>query len=206
MSHNGLIERGSRWPRAERLEKLFADPLRMRILGECNLREMSPRSFYGEFGYATLPKVAQAFELLVQFEWLEPVRVENGHSAADPLDRLYRGTEVAVIEAEEWDDFPDSVQALIVGRILESLFARAKEAQKAGTIAAQPDHHLTWLALELDREAWDAMIAKVDALFHFVSDEQERARARMAESGEEPIPATVGLLAFESPPRPVKSR
>ncbi len=32
-----------------------------------------------------------------------------------------------------------------------------------------------------------------------LDEEQEQARARMAESGEEPIPMTVALLAFESP-------
>lgn len=46
---------------------------------------------------------------------------------------------------------------------------------------------------------WDNAIAKVDALFYWFFQEQEEANLRMAESGEQPIPTTVALAAFESP-------
>jgi hypothetical protein len=42
-------------------------------------------------------------------------------------------------------------------------------------------------------------VARIDALFYFLSQEQEEANLRMAESGEEPTPMTVALAAFESP-------
>lgn len=205
MSHNVVSERRSRWTHTARLEAVFADPLRMRILGECNMREMSPRSFYEEFGYATLAKVEQAFELLVQFEWLEPVQDPNT-KPLEPLDRLHRGTGVAVVEDSLWETFPASTRSLMGGRVLETFITRAKEAQKAGTLAIRPDAHLSWVGLELDGEAWDAIADRLNTLFHFVFEEQERAKTRMAESGEEPTPATVALFAFESPLRPVKTR
>ena len=52
--------------------------------------------------------------------------------------------------------------------------------------------------LLLDRQGWDNAVARVDALFHWFFEEQEEANLRMAESGEEPIPMTVALAAFES--------
>jgi len=55
------------------------------------------------------------------------------------------------------------------------------------------------LPLELDEQGWKTLIARLDEAFHAAVEEQERARERMAESGEEPIPATVALLGFESP-------
>jgi hypothetical protein len=55
------------------------------------------------------------------------------------------------------------------------------------------------MPLKLDQQGWDNAIAKVDALFYWFQEEQERAKARIAESGEEPIPMTVALAAFESP-------
>ena len=94
---------------------------------------------------------------------------------------------------------PDSTKALVVARILETFAARTKEAMKAGTIWARNDAHLTWSPLGLDRQGWDNIIAKVNAVFLSFEEEQPQARARMAESGEEPIPMTVALLAFESP-------
>jgi len=46
------------------------------------------------------------------------------------------------------------------------------------------------------------VIARLDSLFAALPREQERARQRMARSGEEPIAMTVALLGFESPSEP----
>jgi hypothetical protein len=60
--------------------------------------------------------------------------------------------------------------------------------------------HITWTPLALDRQGWERTVAKVNTLFYSLEQEQEEARSRMEESGEQPISMTVGLLAFESPP------
>lgn len=204
MSDNVQAEPLSRWPETVRLTQLFADALRMRIVGECNNREMSPQSYYRDVGGATAPKVFQAFELLVQYDWLTPTRTENPDS--EEPERFYRGTGVPVVDEDLWLQFPDSTKALITGRIFETLTMRVKEALKSGTIAARPEAHMTWMPLELDQQGWDTVIARFDAAFHALLEEREMARARIEESGEKPIPATVGLFAFESPEHPPKWR
>ena len=164
----------------------------MEILAECNEREMSPRSFHALFGGASLSKVSDAFELLAQYEWLELTRSEED-------ERFYRGTGQPVVERDSFERLPDSTRALLVSRIFEALVAHAREAMRAGTICAHPDTHLTWNVLELDRQGWETVIARLDSVFHGLPEEQERARARMEESGEEAISMTVALLGFESP-------
>ncbi|HET6571297.1 MAG TPA: hypothetical protein VFG58_07405 [Solirubrobacterales bacterium] len=206
MSDNGQAVAAAKWSRAERLATLFSDPVRGRILSECNIREMSPRRFHRDLGMGTLAKLTQAFELLAQYGWLEETRSEQIADDPEQVERFYRGTEVGVIEEDTWVELPESTRALIGARILESLSIRTKEALKAGTIGGRPDQHLTWTPLELDRRGWDAVIARVDSLFYALAEEQEKARARMAESGEEPVWMTAGLLAFESPEYPPKWR
>ncbi len=186
--------------RAARLSKVYADPLRGRIVGECNLREMSPRSFHDLIGGATLDKVSHAFEMLVQYGWLELTRVDEGEDGEpDGVERFYRAPETAVWDEETLEVLPESTRALVAWRVLETLAIRTKEAQKAGTLSRN-DAHLSWSALELDQQGWEAVIARVDAVFETLAREQDEARARMAESGEESIAMTVALLAFESPP------
>jgi hypothetical protein len=197
MSQNGQVRSESRWSQTLRLSQLFADPLRLTVLAECNEREMSPQSFHREVGGSALTKVTQAFELLAQYDWLERTRSDN--TDPDAVEHFYRGTAVPIVREDVFLEFPDSTRALIVGRVVESFIARMKEAMKAGTICARSDTHITWLAPELDQRGWDRTIEQVDALFQWFSQEQQDADARMAESGEEPIPMTVGLLAFESP-------
>jgi len=184
-----------------RLSKVLADPIRVRILAECSIEAMSPRSFGDEFGGPSPAEVLQDFEVLEQFGWLGTVPTEAG-SPPDKLDRVYHTTEPLILDSH-WSEISDSAKTMVIRRIVDSLFARVKDAMGAGTIDERPDTHLTWTPLALDRQGWDAMIARVDAVFYSLFEEQEEANARMAESGEEPIPMTVGLLAFASPKRAV---
>jgi len=195
----------SRWPRAVRLSEAHADALRLRILAQCNLREISPRQFHAEHGGATLPKIERAFAMLAQYGWLELTRSENEGGDPDEVERFYVGTEQPIIDSDDFDELPDATKALIAGRVIEAMILRSKEALKAGTMARRRDRHLSCTPVELDRQGWDGLISRVDSVFEWMLGEFEAARERMAESGEEPMSVTVGLLAFESPPRPPKS-
>ena len=198
ISHQTQAGRVSKWPEVERLAQVYGDGLRLRVWSECIMREISPKMFQREVSKNTrLSTVLEAFELLEQYGWIE--RTRSDESDPDAVEHFYRGLDDSVISSDLWAQLPDSTKALVVARILETFAARTKEAMKAGTIWARNDAHLTWSPLGLDREGWDKIIAKVNAVFLSFEQEQEQARARMAESGEEPIPMTVALMAFESP-------
>lgn len=183
-----------------RLSKILSDPLRINIFGECNIRDATPRGFREAFGGPSLAKVEQAFVELEQYGWLQRVPGEMGPTP-DGLDRSYRAARKAIIDEAAWSELPDSVRSLFTMRVVESLSHRTKEAMKAGTIDARKDAHLTWTGLALDQQGWETLIARLDELFYSVFEVQEEARERLADSDEEPIVMTVGLLGFESPAR-----
>jgi hypothetical protein len=182
-----------------RLSKVLSHPVRVRILAECSIDAMSPRGFRKEFGGPSLADVSQDFEVLEQFGWLDQVPAVAG-ALPEKFDRRYSTTEPLILDSD-WSGISDSAKALITHRIVETLSARVKDAMAAGTIIGRPDSHITWTPLSLDQQGWERVIARVDALFYSLFEEQEEASARMAESGEEPIPTTVALLSFESPKR-----
>lgn len=192
-------DKESKWPLMLRLSKVFADPLRMKILAECNLREMSPKLFYREFGGGSLSRVSRAFDLLAEYGWLEQTRTETGGKRRGAVEHFYRATESAVFDEELWPDVPDSMKALVSWRIIETFNARVREAMEAGTIDARDDRHLSWMPLRLDEQGWGNVLGRIDGIFHWLFEEQEDANERMAKSGEKPIPMTVALAAFESP-------
>jgi hypothetical protein len=194
-----MTEVASKRPLMLRLSKVFADPLRMKILAECNTREMSPKGFHTEFGGGSLSRVSRAFDLLVEYEWLYPTRTATGGKRRGAVEHFYRATGTAVFDEASWPDVPDSMKAMVSWRILETFTQQVREAMEAGTIDSREDRHFSWSPLRLDLQGWESVIARVDAVFYFLSEEQEEANLRMAESGEEPIPMTVALAAFESP-------
>jgi len=188
-----------------RLSKVFADPLRMKILAECSMREMSPKQFFEEFRdwmefrAETMSRVSRAFEILEEYEWLRQTRTATGGRRRGAVEHFYEATEPAVLDGELWADAPAPMKALTSWRILETFAHQVKEAIAAGTLTARADHHLTWMPLLLDQQGWETVVGWLYAIFFFLCEEQEDANARMAESGEEPIPMTVALAAFESP-------
>lgn len=189
----------SRVPYTLRVAKLMTDELRMKIVMELNAREMSPKQFFEQFGGGNLSRVSRAFELLYEYGWLHLVRTETGGKRRGAVEHFYRATDPAVFYNDVWAPLPRSMKEMISGGIFEELVERVREAMRAGTIDAREDRHFSWIPLRLDQQGWENVIARVDAIFHFLFEEQEAASTRMAETGEEPIPVTVALAAFESP-------
>jgi hypothetical protein len=186
-------------PYAMRIAKVLADPLRVLIVSELGIREMSPKQFHAEFGGGSLSRVSRAFEVLIEYGWLRQTRTETGGKRRGAVEHFYRATQPALLDESAWPEMPGPVKDMFTGMIFETFAERVMEAVKAGTIDARDDRHFTWSPLALDKDGWDRVIARIDALFYFLAEEQEDANARMAESGEEAIPMTVALAAFESP-------
>jgi hypothetical protein len=193
------VETKSRLPFELRMAKVFADPLRIQILAELNTRSMSPKQFHAEFGGGSVSRVSRHFDLLVRYDWLYLVRTESGGRRRGAIEHFYRATEPAMFDEETWPDVPDAMKSEFTWRSFQTYSERVREALLAGTLDAREDRHFSWTPFRLDQQGWDAAIAKVDALFYFLFREQEEANLRLARSGEEPIPMTVALAAFESP-------
>ncbi len=186
-------------PYTLRVAKLMADELRIKIVAELNMREMSPKGFHEEFGGGSISRVSRAFDLLAEFGWLFQTRTETGGKRRGAVEHFYRATQAAVFYNEIWSPLPQSMKEMISGGIFEELSERVRKAMEAGTIDARDDRHFSWMPLLLDEQGWGNVLKRIDAIFHWLFEEQEEANLRMAESGEKPIPMTVALAAFESP-------
>ena len=56
--------------------------------------------------------------------------------------------------------------------------------------------------MQLDERGWEEVIAALAGAFGELTQIRHDARDRLAASGEKVVPATVGMLGFESPPPP----
>lgn len=179
----------------QRLAKALSHPLRVRILAELNKREMSPNQFAHEFG-GSISATAYHFRELEKFGCVEVVKEVKRRGA---IEHYFRGTRRALFDDANWRRLPESIKASVTGMTFQTYLERVTEAMREGTIDARNDRHFTWMALALDERAWNELIEDLDTLFTRALDLQVEAGLRLAESGEEPIAATVGLAGFESP-------
>jgi hypothetical protein len=182
-----------------RLSVVFAFDLRIRIVTELYLREMSPKQFYEEFGGGSLPRVDRHFKKLAEHGWLKFVRSETGGSRRGATEHFYRAPELAVIDNETWALIPYSMRVAMSWRTFKILAERVRDALEARTLDARGDSHLSWTTMVVDQLAWERIVAATDALFESTFEEQDEAKLRISRTGEKPMVATVALAAFESP-------
>ncbi len=192
----------ARAPFLRRLSVVFADELRLKIITELYMREMSPKQFFEEFGGGSITRVDRHFKRLSMHDWLRLNRRESGGSRRGATEHFYRAPELAVFDNETWSLLPYSMRIAFNWRTFNQLAERVRDALQAGTLDARPDSHLTWTPLFLDQLGWERVIAAIDALFEALFEEQADAKLRIFNSGEEPILATVALAGFESPTSP----
>lgn len=189
----------SKLPFILRMAKLFADPLRIKILSELSMRDMSPKQFFAEFGGGSLSRVARHFKALFDYDWIELVEEKSGGRRRGAVEHFYRATGPGVFDESNWADLPETLKEMITWQVFETYAERFKEAMLAGTIDARDERHLTWSPALYDQVGWERVLAKTMELYEFIAEEQAEARQRMAKSGEEPIPVIVALSVFETP-------
>lgn len=183
-----------------RLAIVFADDLRLKIVTELFLREMSPAQFQAEFGGGSISRVDHHFKKLVKHGWLRFVRTETGEGRRPGgPQHFYRATELPIFDKETWALVPYSMRVEISWTTFKQFAERVAEALRAGTLEARPESHLDWTPLLLDETGWDSIATAVDSLFELLAEELADARLRIYRSGETPMLATVGLTLFESP-------
>jgi DNA-binding transcriptional ArsR family regulator len=182
-----------------RLAVAFADPIRLKIVSELFMQEMSPKQFYDSFGGGSLSRVDRHFKRLAEHGWLRLVRKASGGRRRGATEHFYRAPELAIFDTETWALLPHTLRTEFSWRIFEQFAERVKEALEAGTFDARADRHFTWTPLILDEQGRGRIIAAVNALFTSLFEEQADARLRIARTGEKSTQATVGLAAFDSP-------
>lgn len=191
---------------SERLAPVLADEVCLQIVAELNKREMTVSQFHREFcegrGDVNRRAVARRFEKLREICWL---RIVGERPSRGAKERLYRAAVPAIEDNFVRPEILDSLDNADQWKAFEQLCGEAKDAMRMGTFDARTDRYIAWSLLSLDRQAWGQVNAELVALLARVHDEQERAKKRMASSGEKPIAMSVAVGAYEAPKDAVKA-
>ncbi len=191
-------------PFPHRLSRVFANELLRRVLAEANTREISAPLFHAEIGGDSIDVIRRRFKALEEAGWLRQVAEKTGGRRRAGRELFYRATGPVLCDDECWKVLPRSVRPNAGWEAFVHLADLVKEAIDAGTFDARLERHLSWSVIRLDHQGWVSVARAVDELSTFILKEKERAEARLARSGERPIPTTIGLAAFESPKNAIK--
>ncbi len=185
-------------PFPQRLASILEDDLRLGIVSELNEREVSVTQFHREVGGASMQVVGRRFKGLENGAWLAKGRRETGGARRGAREQFYQATKPAIRDYEFCADPSERLVGTESWQAFKHLCEIAKDALMSGAFDARPDRCLSWSLIRLDRQGWESVIAGIESLSDFISQEQTRAKMRMAKSGEKPIMMTVAMGAFEA--------
>lgn len=194
--------------RTETICTVLKHPIRVRILEVLNEGPRSPSQFVEE---GLIPKehfssYQQALSLAsYHFRELEKegcLEVIESIPRRGAVEHVYRGLARVFFDDAEFEATAPEDRRELSRISLQGLIARADRAIWEETFDTRPDRHLTWMPMQLDERGWEEVIAALASAFGELTQIRHDARDRLAASGEKVVPATVGMLGFESPPPP----
>jgi DNA-binding transcriptional ArsR family regulator len=170
-------------------------PIRVHLLSTLRDREASPSELAKELDedLGVVNYHARKLEKLGMVEIVRerPVRGSTEH--------FYKATARPWWTTEQWAELDPSTKSVATAWAIDHIFKDAGAALTAGTFDSRDERHLSRAPILLDEQGWKAISALLDDTLDAVFQEQANAAARLAESDQEPIPALVALLAFETP-------
>lgn len=182
--------------------KGLTHPLRVAILGEFSKLggKLMSASDYAHRHDLPVPLVSHHFRALEKQGFIEEVEQKKVRGAVEYLYRLKRKY---IFEGDDWVRLPLPYRLEVSDRTMRNFFEAVSEAVVAGTFEDRPNERvLGWDRITLDEEGWRKIAVFFREGMDVAAEAAEESAERLAQSGEEPIPATWGLLFFESPEIP----
>ncbi|HET7052985.1 MAG TPA: hypothetical protein VFI09_03595 [Solirubrobacterales bacterium] len=192
-----------------RLSKVFEDEVCIQIIDESNRGDISARAVHEKYGKRfglTRDAIRRRFKRLERIGWIKVVGYKTGGRRRGATEKFYRATGPALYEEDRrgpWANITTSLASSDDWKTFAQLSEQVKEAALAGTLNRRDEMWMAWSDLRLDQEGWGKLVASLEALHAFIRAEHKAAKARLKQSGEQPIVIVAALGAFETP-MPVK--
>lgn len=178
-----------------RLAKALGHPVREHILAVLNERIASAREISEEVG-ADVSSFYHHVEELERFGCIERVETKRRRGARE---HFFRATTSLFFDDAAWQKVPDTLKGDQTVSNLQRLFDDVVVALKEETFNARENPHVSWMPGFVDAQAWDEATELMNQTLDGLMGIREAAALRLAKAGERGIPATIGILAFETP-------
>lgn len=179
----------------ERLAKAISHPARVEIMVEAIKAPISPAEYVARFG-GSVTTVAYHFRELKNQDCLEIVDEKPRRGA---VEHFYGVTKRALLSDEDFARLPAPLRSGFNASIFSTFMLQGQLALEADTMDSQPNKHVTWTPLKLDKQGFDRIMDMLGELYEQAGVEQLASEGRLEESGEEPLYTTLGMFGFESP-------
>lgn len=178
-----------------RLAKALSHPMRTRILAILNERVASPNEI-SEMIDERLPNVSYHVRALLDLGCIELVSTAQRRGA---IEHYYRAIVRPFFTDRDWKKLPQSGRQAVSDVALQMIWADISDAIESGTFEARPNRHLSRSAVDVDETGWKELHDLLVRTLQETDKIQARSADRIKKSGDDPVPARVVIMHFESP-------
>jgi hypothetical protein len=116
-------------------------------------------------------------------------------------EHFYRTNAEAYFSDEEWKEL-DIDERLAISRVVWQRFvAQVEIAMQDRSFDLRDDRWMAWRPLFLDERGWKEMTLATAGFYAETEHIRHETEDRLKDDNAKPIPATVGVFIFQSPPR-----
>jgi DNA-binding transcriptional ArsR family regulator len=180
-----------------RLIKALGHPVREHILAVLNERIASGSEIGEELG-ADVSSFYHHIEELEKLGCIERVATKQRRGANE---HFFKAKVSLFFDDAAWQRVPGTLKADQTVSNLQNLFDDVVAALEGETFNVRDNPHVSWLPGFVDVQGWDEATALMNQTLERLLAIREAAASRLAVAGEPGIPATMGILAFETPAR-----
>jgi hypothetical protein len=180
-----------------RLIKALGHPVREHILAVLNERIASAREIGEEIG-ADVSSFYHHIEELEKFDCIERVGTRRRRGANE---HFFRAKTSLFFDDAAWQRLPSTLKEDQTVSSLQYLFDDVVAALEEDTFNVRDNPHVSWIPGSFDAQGWEEATAAMNQALERLMAIREAAASRLARTGEQGIPATMGILAFETPTR-----
>jgi hypothetical protein len=179
----------------QKLRKLQAFRLRVRIVAACHLRKVTLEEIVLREGI-DFDVVQYQFARLVKEGW---IYVCDSDQARGVMRNYYSATRLKVITDREFGQMAGDERHETDEGVLLDLLENCAAAFRQGTLRSDRKIHLTRHRLWLDKGTWGELQSDMDRLLEVILECKVESEMRLRQSGEKPIPTLAALAAFRTP-------
>jgi predicted transcriptional regulator len=177
-----------------RLIEALAHPVREHILAVLNERIASAREIGEEIG-ADVSSFYHHVEELEKLGCIERVKTKQRRGAKE---HFFQAKQTVFLDDDAWRRIPSTVKDDQAVCSIQFLIDDVVAAVKEGTLNARDDRHVSWTPGFFDERGWSEAVDLMNATMERLGSIKEAAALRLVETGERGMPATLGMLAFET--------
>jgi DNA-binding transcriptional ArsR family regulator len=178
-----------------RLIEALGHPVREHVLAVLNERIASASEIGEELG-ADVSSFYHHVEELEKLGCIERVMSKQRRGARE---HFFKARISLFFDDTAWQRLPSTVKSDQTVSNVQYLFDDVVAALEEETFDTRDNPHVSWIPGFLDSQGWQEATAVMNRTLDHLISIREAAALRLADAGERGIPATMGILAFETP-------